>query len=127
MNFRLLKSVLKKNFLKKKLPLLAFFFLNFFNFFLFLKTIESLLEAKTLILNFFLKKRFFFLFILTNLRLNLLKINEKFFENLYKNMYKYIYKYTLLYFIINYNIIYFLRLAACFNTYFVNPGSKPTK
>ena len=52
----------ENNFLKKKLPLLIFLLVKIFlYFFLFRKTIESRLDTKTLSLNFFLKKRFFFL------------------------------------------------------------------
>ena len=59
-------SVLKKNFLKKKLPV-SFFFLNFLIFFVFFKTIVSLLEIRLNFENFFLKKIFFLLNVLFSL------------------------------------------------------------
>ena len=79
-NFLLFKRVLKKNFLKKKLPLSGFLDRINLNFFRFFKTNDSLLEIKVLTLSFFLKKRFFFL-------LNFFK-SERVSKNLNKNFLK---------------------------------------
>lgn len=126
-NLRLRNKVLRKNFLKKKLPLLIFLLVKIFlYFFLFRKTIESRLDTKTLSLNFFLKKRFFFLLNKINVLLLVNLILRYFLKNLYKYMYIYMYNVYLLRLVINciktYLSWFFID---CFKTYFVNPGSNP--
>jgi hypothetical protein len=81
-NFLLLNNVLKKNFLKKKLPLSGFLTRNNLNFFLFFSTTDNLLDIKVLTLSFFLKKRFFFLFTFFKNKRFSKNLNNIFLENL---------------------------------------------